>query len=402
MKIVEVSNKQTLGLFHKTVHHIYNNDKNWVCQLHADVDKIFDPKTNPSFKNGGAKRWILLDEKQQAIGRIAAFYNQHEANKWKQPTGGIGFFECIDNQQAANLLFETSKNWLSSNGIEAMDGPVNFGENMFNWGLLVHGFQQQGYGMQYHKPYYQQLFENFGFQLFYKQFSFHLDLKKPFPEIFWKVAERVIQKPEISCRHFTFNEKHKFITDLIEIYDATWETFREESASLSYAEIDNAFNDARELLVEEFIWFVYRNNEPVCFMVLFPDANQLFKKLNGKLTLFTKLKMWYLNKSKTITRARALVMGTKPNYQRLGYESAIFWNLKKVFDKLDHYTEIELSWSGDFNPKIISLYEATGATHAKTHHTYRYMFDTTVPFERYHLPETNEIPRRARKSSTQK
>jgi hypothetical protein len=45
--------------------------------------------------------------------------------------------------------------------------------------------------------------------------------------------------------------------------------------------------------------------------------------------------------------------------------------------KKPQYTEVELSWAGDFNPKIIAIYEATGAKKAKTHYTMRYMFDRT-------------------------
>ena len=47
-----------------------------------------------------------------------------------------------------------------------------------------------------------------------------------------------------------------------------------------------------------------------------------------------------------------------------------------------HYNEIELSWAGDFNPKIIAVYEATGAKRTKTHYTMRYLFDHTKPFTR--------------------
>ena len=69
-------------------------------------------------------------------------------------------------------------------GMEAMDGPVNFGENLINWGLLVKGFEPQGFGMPYNKPYYQGLFEAYGFQVYFEQYSYHLNHKDPFPERF--------------------------------------------------------------------------------------------------------------------------------------------------------------------------------------------------------------------------
>lgn len=396
MRTVRVSDHGTRKVFHRLAKDIYRNDKNWICPLSAEIEKIFDPKYNKSFLAGDAVRWILINKTGQPIGRIAAFYNRKEAEKWAQVSGGIGFFECINSQKAANLLFNQAKLWLASNKIEAMDGPVNFGENMFNWGLLVEGFRQQGYGMQYHPSYYRILFENYGFKTFYKQFSYHLDLKKPFPEVFWKVANRVIQKPDIECKHFNFKQRDKFIHDLIEIYNETWFTFREESSPIIFEEIVNLLDDAKEFLVEEFIWFVYKNGEPVCFMVMFPDLNQLLRHINGELNLYTKLKLLFYSGRKEISRARAFAMGIKPKYQRLGFESAIFWNLKQVFERLDHFHEIELSWSGDFNPKIISLYKAAGAVHSKTHHTYRYLFDREKPFERYQQNSETIVPRRAR------
>ena len=141
MRTVRVSDHGTRKVFHRLAKDIYRNDKNWICPLSAEIEKIFDPKYNKSFLAGDAVRWILINKTGQPIGRIAAFYNRKEAEKWAQVSGGIGFFECINSQKAANLLFNQAKLWLASNKIEAMDGPVNFGENMFNWGLLVEGFR---------------------------------------------------------------------------------------------------------------------------------------------------------------------------------------------------------------------------------------------------------------------
>jgi hypothetical protein len=75
-------------------------------------------------------------------------------------------------------------------------------------------------------------------------------------------------------------------------------------------------------------------------------------------------------------------MGIDPKYQRSGVDSAIFWHQNELMKKKPQYTEVELSWAGDFNPKIIAVYEATGAKRAKTHYTMRYLFDRSVPFKR--------------------
>ncbi len=57
-------------------------------------------------------------------------------------------------------------------------------------------------GMTYNLPYYQELFENYGFKLYYRQLSFHLDLEKPFPERFWKIAEWINKRKGYSYKHF--------------------------------------------------------------------------------------------------------------------------------------------------------------------------------------------------------
>ena len=80
----------------------------------------------------------------------------------------MGFFECINDQESADLLFDTAKTWLINRGMEAMDGPINFGETDKYWGLLVDGFTHPSYEISYNHCYYQELFENYGFRTYYK------------------------------------------------------------------------------------------------------------------------------------------------------------------------------------------------------------------------------------------
>ena len=397
MKLIEVKDPTSKKQFHQLPDIIYRSDQNFIQPLKDEIEKIFDPDKNASFIHGDARRWVL-EEGGHLVGRIAAFYDKSKTKNLDQPTGGIGFFECINRQDDANLLFDTARNWLAKQGMEAMDGPINFGENMFHWGLQIEAEGKPTFGMQYHPKYYKSLFENYGFRLYYRQFSYVLDTKKPFPERFWKVAERVVNKPDVRVEHFRFDKKDQFINDLLEIYNDTWHTFRDEAASLHFEDIDAVFRDAKAIINEELIWFVYKNDEPVCFMVMIPDVNQILAHFNGKLNFLDKIRFLYLKNTKTITRVRALVMGIKPQYQRLGMESAIFWKLKEVFGRLDHYTEVELSWSGDFNPRVIALYEATGAEQRKTHATYRYLFDRSKEFVRYYLPDVEKVPRRVKKN----
>ncbi|MCK7541597.1 MAG: hypothetical protein MZV63_67300 [Marinilabiliales bacterium] len=86
--------------------------------------------------------------------------------------------------------------------MEAMDGPINFGETDKYWGLLVDGFTHPSFDVPYNHPYYQQLFESYGFQAYYKMEGFHLDITKPMPERFMKIAEWVANKPGYELQAF--------------------------------------------------------------------------------------------------------------------------------------------------------------------------------------------------------
>ena len=383
MHLVEVKCKETRSQFHQVLRELYKNDDVFVCPLDSEIEKIFTPSENPFFRNGDAARWVLVDEKGNLLGRVAAFFSRDRANKFQQPTGNFGFFECINNKEASVMLFDRCRQWLEEHGMKAMDGPANFGENDNYTGVLVEGFIHPSHGMNYNHPYYKGLYESYGFEPFFDQVTNHLDLTVPFPERFWKIADWIARKPGFSFEHFRYKETDRFIKDLVYIYNKAWkdhEHFTPLSEDLVRAELKKA----RVILEEEFIWFAYHDNEPVAFLLMFPDVNQILKHFNGKMNFWNMLRFLYLKHSKTITRTRITVMGVVPEFQRYGIESGIFRQMDKVMNKKPHYTEIELSWVGDFNPKMEALHKAVGARFAKRHVTYRKFFDQGQHVEKMH------------------
>lgn len=382
MEVLEVSDAIAVDEFHRLSRKIYRNDPNFIPLLRPMVENTFNPQKNPKFSDGSACRWMVKKD-GECVGRIAAFYDSGYLSGYEQPTGCFGFFECIDDQNVANLLFDTAKNWLQQNGMEAMDGPVNFGENFFYWGLLVDGFQPQTFGMQYHKPYYRKLFENYGLKTFYEQYSYSLDITNPdLPDRFWKIAAWVAQKPGYAYEHFTFQNQDKYINDFIEIHSQAWAEHSNYKPA-SFVELKEMITQAEFILEEEFIWFVYHEGKPIAFFMMIPDLNQILKKLKtGKLSAWNILKMIYYKKTKTITRCRVIVLGVVPQFQRLGIESGIFYQLKKVMLGKPWYNDMEMSWVGDFNPKMNALFKSFGARQTLTHLTMRYLFDPEKEFKR--------------------
>lgn len=401
MQLTEVRDKKTRKLFHQVPRIIYKDDPNWACLPDGMVEAVFDPRKNKTFRNGKATRWILLDDNGNLAGRIAAFINLNTAYTYEQPTGGCGFFECIDDQEAANILFKAAADWNRQQGMEAMDGPVNFGENYVNWGLLVDGFMPQGYGMPYNPPYYKKLFYNYGFKVYFEQYCYHLDYTVPFPERFWKIAEWIAKKPQYQFRHFSFAETEKFVRDFCTIYDAAW-AFHEHYKPLDPDDIRDFINNSKAILDPEMVWFAYHEEKPIALFVMIPDINQIFRKLDGKLNLWGIIRFFWYKQRKVITRTRIIIMGIDPDYQRSGVESAIFWHQEQLMKNKSQYKEIELSWAGDFNPKIIAMYEATGAKRTKTHQTLRLLFDPDAKFHRAPVIGPESLNEKVKAKTTKK
>jgi GNAT superfamily N-acetyltransferase len=389
MQVIEVITKHDKKEFINFPKGLYRGDPYWVCQLDSGIESVFDPIKNHTFGHGEAIRWILKDDNDNTIGRIAAFIDRVRSAANNQPTGGIGFFEVTENREAAFTLFNTAREWLAARRMEAIDGPINFGENDNNWGLLVEGFMQQGFGMPYNKKYYRAFFEEYGFKNYFEQYSYQRVVRgtdnkiEQFPERIMKIAGWLSKRPGYSFQHFEVRNKEKYVKDIVEIYNSTWSVFKEDFTPLDPSFLKESLKKAEVILDEELIWFAYFNDKPIAFFILFPDLNQILKHLNGKLHLWNLIRFVYFMVTHKMTRMRAVAGGVHPSYQNSGVESAIFLQLYKVFKKKPWFKELELSWVGDFNPKMIAIYEALGAKKAKTHVTYRYFINDKLPFKRY-------------------
>lgn len=392
MKLLEVHTHADARLFLDVPKKLYREDPFWVCPLDQEIYDIFDPSDNTLFRNGEAVRWVLIDDSGFPAGRVAAFLNKDKAFKGELPAGGMGFFECVNDQRAANLLFDACRDWLATRGVQAMDGPVNFGENLTNWGLLVNGFGLlPAYGMPYNFPYYRELFESYGFKTYFEQYSYEADLAKPFPERQVKFSMHL--KEKFTTEHFSFQNKEKFLNDIVTIYNKVWEDFHEDYTPLDYSEIEKMMKKAKAILNEEFIWFVYDQGKPVALVVVFPDVNQILKKLkNGKLSLFNILKFLWYKRNGTITRARQLLTAVIPEYQRSGVTGVLFLTMVDALKKHGIKT-LDMSWVGDYNVTVNKIYRLLEIPVVKTHITFRYLFDRNAGFVRFSNVHTEKARR---------
>lgn len=384
MKIIEVKDTKTEKEFIQFPIRLYKNEKNWIRPLDKDVKAVFDPGQNKAFRHGEITRWILQDESGKTIGKVAAFVNRKTMNKDNdQPTGGMGFFDCINDQQAANMLFDQCKSWLESKGMEAMDGPINFGDRDRWWGCLVKGFDKDpNYCMPYNFPYYQQLFENYGFKNYFEQYTYGRKVLSPLSEKIAAKADRIARNPGYSFRHIDKKKLDKYIVDFQTIYNKAWAA-HSGVPKMPLAQAKNAMNQLKPIMDEEILWFGYYNDEPIAFFIILPEVNQIFKHVNGRLDLIGKLKFLYHKWAKTCKKMYGLVFGIVPEHQGKGVEGALVEATRKQVQDINYrYEDFEMNWIGSFNKRMIHLVEQVDAEIMKTHITYRKLFDESKPFKR--------------------
>ncbi len=362
---------------------IYKNDPNFIRPLNKDVNDVFDSKKNKAFRFGECTRWLLKDENEKCIGRIAAFVNKKYKNKGdEQPTGGIGFFECINDQQAADMLFDVAKSWLMQRGMAAMDGPINFGERDRWWGLVVTGFKPPIYLMNYNPPYYVSLFEKYGFKNFYNQICWHMFVQHQLNEKFFEQDKKYNANSEYKAAHIKKNDLEKFAADFSVVYNKAWAK-HEGNKQLSKEMAYKMFKAMKPVIDEKIIWFVYHNDEPVAFWINLPELNQIFKYLHGKFDFFSRLKYLWLKKKGVCNKITGIVFGVVPEYQGKGIDYYMIVEGAKVIQKKRHYNEFEMQWQGDFNPRILNMSKNLGAAQSRVLATYRYLFDRSKEFKRH-------------------
>src|SRR5688572_1733753 len=263
MKLIPVKDSGTAKDFLQVAVQLYKDDPNWIRPLDKDINEVFDPKKNKAFRFGEVERWILVNDDGSFIGRIAAFINKKYKNKGDDlPVGGVGFFECINDQAAADFMLNHAQQWLVQRGMEAMDGPINFGERDRWWGLVTKGFDEPLYCMNYNPPYYQQLFENYGFRLFFNQVCFGLHPKAPLEK---KIIDRhaVFDKnPEFGSKHIKKDQLDKFAQDFTTIYNKAW-AGHGGMKQMSKEQVLLLFKKMKPVMDEILVWFAYHKEEPI-------------------------------------------------------------------------------------------------------------------------------------------
>lgn len=374
MAVTEVVSAGQQRTFLEMPGNIYYNDPDYVRPLDKEIQDIFDPEQNQLLKKGGCKRWLLWSEAGLCIGRVAAFYKVKASGGEERRIGGIGFFECIDDQAAADLLFDQAKYWLEEMNIRVIHGPINFGNRHNWWGLLVRGEGKPNFCSNYHPSYYRQLIENYGFTVNYRQFTFSFDQQDGLPCFFRRILKRYQQD---SRYEFKAANPAKWLDNAVQfqrLYNNTW-AVEERLPPLNLTQILNWMDRLKDILDWRLIWFAYFNGEPVAFFVGIPELNHhIVQHVNGKIRFMDKFRLATKKWTKSYEKAFGMYYGVLENFQQSGVGLGLIaamqdaWMVKLKIP----YRSIELGWIGDYNPKMVKLMKMAGGEIIKEHQTFRY------------------------------
>jgi GNAT superfamily N-acetyltransferase len=321
--ILPCSTKAERERFIKSQWKFYENDPHWVPPLLLDRRKILNTAKNPFYQHAELQLFLAMRD-DEIVGRIAAITNQSHNDVHNDKTGFFGFFECIDNQDAANALFDAAADWLRSKGKDVMRGPVNPSVND-EIGLLIEGFDAPAVILMTYNPrYYPLLLENYGLKKSKDLYAYLLENKKVITPKLERGAQIVRDRYNIKIRNLDFKKIKSEIAIVKDLYNRSWEK-NWGAVAMTGAEFDALAADLLQVVgkFKDMIFIAERNGEPVGFALSLPDINQILignkkgRLIPGAIRLMTQ--------TKKINLLRIIVLGVLPEHRGKGIDSVMYW-----------------------------------------------------------------------------
>lgn len=364
--ITYVASKEEKKTFIEFPYLHYKDDKYWVAPLLSEQKKLLDPKKNPFFNNAEIALFNVSFNDKHA-GRIAAIID-HRYNKFHNTkTGFFGFFECINQQSTADLLFKVAEDWLREKGMNTIMGPSNPGM-MDELGILVEGFDKYPtILMPYHKDYYDKIIQNAGYKkemdlLAYLVTQDSVDHDRA------NRAMDIVKKrlPGIKIRKINLRKIKEEVKIIREIFNSAWSK-NWGFIPLSKEEFDNLASDLKSIVDNDFAHIAEIDGEPIAFSIALPDYNQIFRNMNGKLFPTGLFKILWNRKN--INKVRTALMGVIPEYQGRGIDALLHREaINNGLEKGIYSSEV--GWILENNIQMVRVAEKLGGTIDKRYRVY--------------------------------
>ena len=293
---------------------IYQGDPHWVPPLLAEQRKFLDPQRGPFFEIGEAL-YLLAHRDGSPVGRLSVHINRLHDQIHGPETGFFGFFESIHDQDVVTALFETGSGWLREHGKTHLVGPLNFCiyDEM---GLLVEGFDSMPVLFQTHNPpYYEELLTSLGFVKAMDWHAYKITNRNVDVEAMERRYAEIMQGQSVEVVTYNPKEFDRRTDEVFELFNTAWEP-NWGHVPLTRRQFDDMLEMVKPCLRPELAYVLLDQGRLAGFGIGLADLNPLIQKLNGRLTLWGKLRLLYWAKYRPVHKVRALVVGISQPYQR--------------------------------------------------------------------------------------
>jgi len=295
---------------------LYRGDPNWIPPLRGDQKERIGYARHPFYQRNRSQTFLAY-RGGEVCGRVAAILNLGHIERYNDPRGFFGFFECRDDQEAANALFDACRAWFAGQGIYKLRGPTNPSMN-YMLGLLIDGFDSPPtLMMTYNPPYYERLLENYGFRKAQDLYAFwgHISMLPKVAERLRPFCDRIIERYNVRIRPLDKSHFREDVRTFLSLYNRsltnTW-----GFVPMSEAEMEHLAKGLQHLIVPEMAIAVEVDGRVVGATFGLPDFNPRIRDINGRLLPFGFIHL--LRKKQAIKKIRIISTNVLPEYQLHG------------------------------------------------------------------------------------
>jgi len=359
--------------FHRVPYAVYRDEPNWIPPLRLERRVHFSHSLNPFFKHATARYWMAYRD-NRPIGRISAQINQLHLERYRDGAGHFGFIEALDDPAAFSALLGVAEDWLASNGMTRVLGPISF--SMWDQcGLLVEGFNTPPYFMMGHaKPYFDTHIKAAGYRGTQDLLAFEYDHCTPLPPLAARIVDRALKSKEITVRPIRKNRKY-FDADVKAMMDIVNDGWSENwgFVPITEDEMHEIAMMVRLALQPGDVAIAEYNGEAAAFTMVIPDFNEAIRDLGGRLFPFGWAKFLWRLKVTGTRRKRMPFMGVRKKLQSSPVGAALA--LAVIASARNFNVEKgaecgELSWVLEQNEKVRHIIALVGAREHKRYRIY--------------------------------
>ncbi|WP_257670051.1 hypothetical protein [Parapedobacter tibetensis] len=340
--LVTIKDKRGVKRFIDFPHKLYEADAHYVPELFVSQQEMLWPGSHPFYEHSSAQLFLVCNG-DKIMGRIAAILNNNHNAYTGNKEGFFGFFDCINQQEIADMLLNAASAWLRSKGMENMIGPINLTTND-TCGLLVEGFDcPPVIMMPYNKPYYEHLLVQYGLRKKTDLFAYRVSkatANQKAVKLVGKLEER-LQTKGIVIREINMRDFKNEIIKVREVYNKAWDK-NLGFVPMTAAEFTHAANSMKLILDHRFCIVAEKEGKLVGFALGIPDINQIQINIKKGRLFPTGIFKLLLNKKRTDT-LRVLMLGVIEGYRKMGIEACLYG---RIINNAAHtrIRQAECSW----------------------------------------------------------